>query len=244
MSARTTVKHLARTVSRSVCALSFFAVAGSLAAQVPAADPTERLREVLPADVAERVIERIANARERALPAQALENRALKFAARGIAPADVERAVTEHVSRMDAARAAFLDGRAGDVTGEEIEAGAEALRQGVDGALVSELAKSAPSGRSLAVPLYVIGSLVERGLPSDEALARVQERLLARASDAEIERMPAGVGRGGEMGRGIDRTMPATAGGRPETLPRNGGASTRPLPTRPETPTPPRGKRP
>lgn len=244
MASRTTMNHLARTVARTLCALSFVAVAGSLSAQVPAADPTERLREVLPADVAERVIGRIAEARQRELPAQALENRALKFAARGIAPDDIERAVTEHVERLDAARAAFLEGRGGDVTGEEIEAGAEALRQGVDGAAVSALAKSAPSGRSLAVPLYVIGSLVDRGLPSDEALARVRERLMARASDAEIERMPADVGRGGARGRGIERPVPATAGGRPSTLPRNGGAGTRPLPTRPETPTPPRGKRP
>ena len=114
--------------------------------RVPAADPSDRLREVLPADVAERVLARIADARARELPAEALENRALKFAARGIAPADVERAIDAHAARMEAARAAFHAGREGAVTGEEIEAGAEAMRQGVDGAAVSELAKSAPSG--------------------------------------------------------------------------------------------------
>lgn len=229
-------------LARAAGALMFLVLAGGLSAQVPAADPTDRLREVLPADVAERVLARIAEARARELPAAALENRALKFAARGIAPADVERAIDAHATRMEAARAAFRLGREGAVSAEEIEAGAEAMRQGVDGAAVSELAKSAPSGRSLAVPLYVIGSLVERGLPSDEALARVQERLLARASDAEIERMPMGVGRGA-MGQGVDHPMPTNTG-RPTMIPRNGGATTRPLPTRPETPTPPRGKRP
>ena len=230
--------------TRVASALIFLVFAGSLSAQVPAADPSERLREVLPADVAERVLARIADARARELPAEALENRALKFAARGIAPADVERAIGAHAARMDAARAAFRAGREGAVTGEEIEAGAEAMRQGVDGAAVSELAKSAPSGRSLAVPLYVIGSLVERGLPSDEALARVRDRLLARASDAEIERMPMGVGRDAARGPGVDRPDMPTNAGRPTMIPRNGGATTRPLPTRPETPTPPRGTRP
>ena len=51
-------------------------------AQVPSRDPSTRLREVLPADVAQRVLARIADARARQLPAAALENRALKFAAR------------------------------------------------------------------------------------------------------------------------------------------------------------------
>ncbi len=239
MAAQITVNRLARLL----CTLTLLVCAEGLPAQTPAADPTDRLREVLPADVAERVLARIADARARELPAEALENRALKFAARGIAPADVERAINEHAARMQAAREAGEAGRAGAVTGEEIEAGAEAMRQGVDGAAVSELAKSAPSGRSLAVPLFVIGSLVQRGLPSDEALSRVQERLLARATDAEIERMPAGVGRGAEMGQGLGRRGPGNSG-RPTMVPRNGGEKTRPMPSRPATPQPPRGKRP
>ena len=55
-------------------------------AQTPAKDPSARLREVLPADVAQRVLARIADARDHQLPAEALENRALKFAAKGVDP--------------------------------------------------------------------------------------------------------------------------------------------------------------
>jgi hypothetical protein len=62
------------------------------------------------------------------------------------------------------------------------------MRMGVDGATVSELARSGPSGRGLAVPLLVIGALAERGLPSDDALAAVRDRLAARADDAELLR--------------------------------------------------------
>jgi hypothetical protein len=190
----------------------------ALFAQTPAADPSDRLREVLPADVAERVLARIAEARSRELPAQALENRALKFAARGIAPADIERAINEHVDRQAQSRTALEAGRTERPRPEEVEAGAEAMRQGVDGEAVSALARSAPSGRSLAVPLYAIGSLVDRGLPSDAALQRVLERLQARATDAEIERMPNGVPR---RDAGAGRVAPpGPPGGTPPGPPR------------------------
>ncbi len=82
-------------------------VAAPSAVRAQAHDPSDRLREVLPADVAARVLERIADARAHELPADALEQRALKFAARGIAPADIERSVVEQAERMAAARTAL-----------------------------------------------------------------------------------------------------------------------------------------
>ncbi|MEX2182649.1 MAG: hypothetical protein WD771_11455 [Gemmatimonadaceae bacterium] len=209
-----------------------------LGAQVPAQDPAERLRAVLPAEVAERVLATIADARSRALPSQAvtaLENRALKFAARGVAPADLERAIGEHAVRMFRAREAIESARAERAAGEEIAAGAEAMRQGVDGAAVSALARSAPSGRSLAVPLFVIGSLVEHGLPSAAALQRVQERLAARATDLELETMAATQGR--ERAAGAGQGVRPASTGRPENVPATGGRPT--VPTQnPIVPTP------
>ena len=224
----------------------------ALGAQTPALGPSERLRAVLPADVAERVIAKIAEARARQLPAAALENRALKFAAKGVAPAAIERSVAQQAERMARAKAMIAPVR-GRVADDEVEAGAEALRKGVDGAQVSALAQSAPSGRSLAVPLYVVGSLVERGLPSDQALQRVQERLQARSTDAELERMPgelpsqAAEGqarRPTEVGRELAATKRGSgaAGGAPAGVPANGGAISHPqgpstsrpgVPTRP-----------
>jgi hypothetical protein len=161
-----------------------------LVAQKPANDPSARLREVLPADVAERVIARIAEARARELPAAALEQRALKFAAKGVDPKSIEKSVTDHSDRLNKAKKALDAGMKRKPSEDEVEAGAEAIRKGVDGAKVSELARTAPSGRSLAVPLYVLSSLIDRGLPSDEAHKRVYERLQARATDREIEKLP------------------------------------------------------
>ena len=212
--------------------------ASATQAQTPAKDPSTRLREVLPADVAERVLARIADARARQLPAEALENRALKFAAKGVAPADIERSVSEQVDRMDAARSALLAGRRVAPAADEIEAGAEVIRKGVDDASVSALARTAPSGRSLAVPLFVIGSLTDRGVPASEALQRVMTRLQQRASDADLETLPgelpaqaaAGQEHGnqgrGNNGRGVSG-RPATAGP-PPGVPGNGGKKTNP----------------
>lgn len=207
----------------------------ALAAQTPAHDPSARLREALPADVAERVIARIAAARARELPAQALENRALKFAARGVKPDDVERAVAAHASRLEQSKQALESARGKRASGDEVEAGAEAIRMGVDGTAVSALAKSAPSGRSLAVPLYVIGSLAERGLPSDEALAYVKERLEARASDADLERLPgeASAGKGRRpavVGRELAATKRPGSAGPPSGVPASPGGVVPPRP--------------
>jgi hypothetical protein len=220
-------------------------------AQTPAKDPSDRLRAVLPADVADRVLARIAEARARELPAQALENRALKYASRGVSPSDIERSINAHADRMGTARGLLAGARSQRPSGEEVDAGAEALRQGVDGSAVSELAKSAPSGRSLAVPLFVLGGLVERGLPSDSALARVRDRLSARASDAELESLANGrnANAGNNGQRGLDRaeTMrPEGAGGpggasgskAPTNVPRNGGKGVAPKPQKGPPPRP------
>ena len=218
------MRSMKMSILAAVVALS------GMGAQTPAADPSARLRQVLPADVAERVLARIADARARELPAAALENRALKFAAKGVPAADIERSVNDQADRMQRAKDAIEKGRGRRASGDEVDAGADAMRKGVDGAQVSALAKSSPSGRSLAVPLFVIGSLVDRGLPSDAALARVQERLQQRASDRELEDMAGNPGRGKPELTGRDlaatkrpeRPTP-NPGGPPTGVPRNPG---------------------
>jgi hypothetical protein len=209
----------------------------SSGAQVPANDPSARLRAVLPTQVAERVLARIAEARAHQLPAEALENRALKFAAKGVDPVNIERAVNEQASRMEVARAAISSARATAPAGDEIDAGAEAIRKGVDGSSISFLAKNAPSGRSLAVPLFVIGSLTDRGLSSDDALQRVLARLKARASDNDLESMPgdlpaqASSGQGNRpssTGRDFGQSHKPAAAGPPAGVPGNAGKKTNP----------------
>ncbi|HRN54509.1 MAG TPA: hypothetical protein PK788_13515, partial [Gemmatimonadaceae bacterium] len=88
-------------IRQMVLVLAAAVMAPTLGAQ--AVDPATRLREVLPPAIAEQVLATIAQARDGQLPAAAvvaLENRALKFASRGVAPEQVARAVAEHASRM------------------------------------------------------------------------------------------------------------------------------------------------
>ena len=214
----------ARHFTLNVAALAFFAVVAN--AQIPAKDASARLREVLPADVATRVLARIAEARSHQLPGDALENRALKFAAKGVPPRDIERSINEQAQRMESARAALASGRGSSPAGDEIEAGAEAMRKGVDGAAVSQLAREAPHDRSLAVPLFVIGSLTDRGVSADQALQSVLDRLNANASDLDIEgltsqvspRNNAGQGRpDGQSGRDFGQSHKPASSGRPAT---------------------------
>jgi hypothetical protein len=241
----------------TAAAVALLSGAGA-SAQTPANDPSARLKQVLPADVATRVLAVIAKARARQLPADALENRALKFAAKGVAADAIEKSVVEHEARMEKAKDVLDGARGRKAADDEVEAAAEAMRKGVDGTKVSELAKSAPSGRSLAVPLYVIGSLVDRGLPSDAALQRVEDRLKARASDSDLESLPSDVSaqasafgqshKPAETGREIGETKNPGgargaqngngAGGPPSGVPANGGAKANPpgLGNKPATP--------
>lgn len=224
-----------------------------------AGDAAARLRQVLPADVAARVLAVVTKARARGLPADALENRALKFAARGIDAAAIEKAIGEQEERMEHVRDVLQTARGRKPSDDEVEAGAEAIRKGVAGASVAELARSAAGDRSLAVPLYTIGSLLDRGLPSDLAIRRVEEKLRTRATDRDIERMAVEVpaqsspGRGAEMGRALGATkhpgggagngQSGSAGGPPAGVPGNGGKPATPPGQGKKPPTPP-GKRP
>lgn len=171
-----------------------------LLAQLPAHDPSDRLRAVLPADVADRVLATIADAQARELPAVALENRALELAAKGASAKDIETDIKRHASSFGAAQAALKSGGRSRPAAEETEAAASAMSKGVDGSAVSDMAKRAPSDRSLAVPLFVLSSLMDRGLPSDQALAQVWTDLDARASDEQIQRRAGPAGNSGAPG--------------------------------------------
>ena len=205
----------------------------AVAAQAPAHDPASTLERVLPSDVAQQVLARIADARSRGLPGDALEHLALELQAKGMAPADIPEAVGRSEEAMAQGKAALLAGGRTHPTDAEVEAAGAGVGRGVDGSAVSALASSAPSGRSLAVPLAVMTSLVDRGLPSDAALARVRDRLQANASDDELAGLPEQAARGQAHRPDATSLPPATAGrpdhgGPPASVPANGATGARP----------------
>ncbi len=157
----------------------------SAASAQNANDPSARLRQVLPADVAQHVLATIADARSHSLPAAALEQQALRLARKGTKPADVEKSVDRSAENMKNAKAA-LEKAGRKPTSDEITAGAELMGHGVDGSQVSALANSTASGRSLAVPLYVTSHMIDHGVKANAALARVHARLVQKATDRQL----------------------------------------------------------
>lgn len=199
--------------------------------------PVDRLQAVLPADVANEVMGIVTDATNHGLPGDAIAERALETVAKARSGADAVAAAQALAADLAAAHDAIVGaGRTPDAS--EIEAGATAMELGVDGATVSALVSAAPSGRSLAVPLAVLGALVNRGLPSDDALQAVSDRLTARSSDAQLVEMPGEAGLLIAQGYKPSDVGPALGVGRPAGLPANGG---RPgiQPTRPGHPTRP-----
>lgn len=239
-------------VPGAVAVLACSIGAQTLAAQTPPRDPSARLQAVLPADVAARVEAKIADARAHQLPAAALEHRALELAAKRATPAQVELGVDSLATNLARGRSSLASGGRAHPTDGETEAAADAMAQGVDGASISALAKSAPSGRSLAVPLSVMSGLVARGLPSDSALARVQAKLQAKTPDQAMMR-EAGKANAAHGQSATAHGMPENPGqasgqshrpaaaGRPATVPTNPGTTYRPSATpapRTQHPTP------
>ena len=192
----------------------------SAASAQKANDPSARLRQVLPAKVADHVLATIADARSHSLPAAALEQQALHLTREGAKPADVEKSIDRSAENMKKSKDALQKGGR-KPTNDEVVAGSKLIGRGVDGSKVSEFAKTAPSGRSLTVPLYVTSSLMDRGLKSDAALARVHERLMAKATDRQLtaeansvasDKRPATANRAGGVAH---RPAASTIAGRP-----------------------------
>ncbi len=204
----------------------------NVAAAQKAHDPSAQLRQVLPASVADHVLATIADARAHSLPAAALEQQALRLSRKGAKPADVEKSVDRSASNMKQAKAALEKGGR-KPSSDEVVAGSALIGRGVDGSKVSQMAKSSPSGRSLTVPMYVIGSLMDRGLKSDAAIAKVSARLAQHATDKQLT---------AEANATASTNRPATAnseGGlahRPATSPAAGMRPVTPAAGRPTTP--------
>lgn len=225
-------------MKRMIFLMALMLVPGTVSAQQEAMD---RLQEVLPPEVRAQVMERIQAARAMDLPAEAMANLALEGVAKGRSGDEVLTAVSGLVGEMGRAREALMAAGGPPAEGE-IEAATAAMRMGVDAEQVRELARSrqqvraqaqagageqvrvreqvreearvqAEAGRGLAVPLLIMGGLAERGLPSDQAMAMVRDRMMAGAGDAEL------LGDFSEVARGLARGMrpefagPAMAGG-------------------------------
>lgn len=145
----------------------------------PAPQDTATLRQRLEPSTYTAILPVLEAARRDALPLRALEAKALEGAAKRRPGPQIVAAVAQLASDLKSARELLSGGSAppGPPDGDVIAA-AEALRRGVSPEEIAALKRAAPPDTRLDVPLVVLGALVERGVPAEEA-RRVLEHLLA-----------------------------------------------------------------
>lgn len=163
--------------------------AGRDASKTEEGSASARLKKLLPRATAERVLASISAARSKGLPASALENRALKYAAKDVKPKDIDDAIAADAEAMAKARQIFTAAGWRDPSAQEIDVAAQLLGEGADSASIGALAQFAAAGRPIDVPLHVSAELAAASSSPNETLARVEDRVRSGASDAQLEQM-------------------------------------------------------
>jgi hypothetical protein len=172
-----------------LCIAATLLLPGFLGAQELRSAATVRLSGSLGEETAARVQTLVHVARTRELPHEILELLALELAAKHVPSAIVVRRVEERLELLERSHAALQRGRTERPSHGETAGAAQVMERGVSPSAIEDLARSAPSGRSLSVPLLVLAELMDAGLPRDEAIARVRAGLSSRATDDELRRL-------------------------------------------------------
>jgi hypothetical protein len=146
--------------------------------------------------------QRIAAARQRAstagIPVSLLDGKVAEGRAKGVPLDRIATAVERRLASLQRARDAMGGGaRPPALTPADLNVGADALDAGVEPNALGRLAREAGADRR-TVAIAVLTELVQGGMASEQALARVTAAL-ARDPD-ELRRLP-GEAKGGEQGQ-------------------------------------------
>lgn len=142
-----------------------------------------------------------ARAREHHVPQQAIAHRVAEGQAKGASETQILASTSRLETHEEAAQSAMI--KAGHhPSDEEIESGAYAMERGYTSAQIGTVAAHAASGRSLSVAFNTLAKLNERGVPVANAVAQVQSKLDAHASDAALTSLVAKAKGGVHVGGG------------------------------------------
>jgi hypothetical protein len=125
------------------------------------------------------------------LPDQLLRDRLTEEQAKNTGEADVVATIQKLETQLEASNDALVQAGRQAPSADEVSAAAAAIDHGVTAAQISALAKQAPADRSLAVAFTTLNKLAARGDPIDQALASVQAKLEAKATDDAIATLAA-----------------------------------------------------
>lgn len=179
---------------RGIVLLVFWlALPGALLAQDARLD---RIRQAFPAEAVTEIEVILADAEAAGLPTGPLFAKALEGAAKAV-PADrVVAALSDYSTRLQEATSIVGSDR-GPTT---VVAGADALRRGVPADALRLLAGR--HGGEIAVPIVVMGDLIEAGVPADGAVQVVEGALKQKHNPDEMLAIPGAVQRLMREGQG------------------------------------------
>lgn len=137
-------------------------------------------------------------AAEMGLPVRPLINRALEGAARRMPGDRILRVVREHAIALQTAKRALGERS----TEDELEAGAIAVRAGLDERTLESVRNARPAGQAV-VPLVVLTDIVRRGVPAPTARDAVQTLARTPRSDEVLMGLQATVAKNAQRGPGM-----------------------------------------
>lgn len=132
------------------------------------------------------------------LPTGPLINRALEGAARKVHGSKILAVVRDHATAMMQARDALGE----KTTAAELDAGASALRAGIDNASLAAVRTTRPVGQAV-VPLTVLADIVSRGVPAKTARDAVTSIAKMPASDDALRGLQVTVAKNAIRGPGM-----------------------------------------
>lgn len=171
--------------------LALAVVVVPLPAQEPE-PPIERIRTRLSAQVAEQIEARVAEARARGLPEEALLDKAMEGLAKGVPGPRIAEAVDQLAGQLQRARSLL-----GDIPTEpmDLTAVADAMGRGIPEPAIQQLARGAGPDEPVALAVHTLGDLMDRGVPAEQAVA-VLEAWRGRGARAdELRELPGAVDR-------------------------------------------------
>ena len=129
----------------------------------------------------------IAIARRKQLPEERIRRRVAEGRAKGASEAQLALAASRVRANLEAAHEAMVRAGRSQPSDDEVDRGAGAIERGYTSAEIEAVVKAAPSDRSLVTAFDVLTRLAARGVTTGKALAQVQSRLEARATDTELD---------------------------------------------------------
>lgn len=148
-----------------------------------------RIRQAFSPEAVAQIESIVAEAEAAGVPADPLLAKALEGAAKGVPTERVVAALASYSQRLAESRSLL----GSEYDAASVVAGADALRRGITPETVRSLAGSHPD--ELAVPLVVMGDLIEAGVPEASAFTVVEEALTKQHGPEEMLAIPGAVRR-------------------------------------------------